>query len=251
MANKLFVGNLPPDCTAEDLRTVFNTYGTTTDIHLMAGKSSSGQSCAFVVYETAEAGETAILTLDNKYSIREGATPIQVKWANSQGTGGPPATQPAYVAPPGGGYAPTAPSYGAGYGAPSYGGGYTPPQSNAAAGYSASYSTPSYGAPSYGQYPPATGGAQGGGSKLFVGNLPTDIQEEAIKMVFSTYGNVTNIHIMAGKSKSGQSCAFVEYSSPMEAETAILTLHEKYEIRPGAGNILVKHATNSSRPRPY
>merc|ERR1712216_1101791 len=132
-------------------------------------------------------------------------------------------------------------------------GGYA--SSPSAPQYGANYSTPSYGAPSYGQYPPSTGAAPGGGGgggvKLFVGNLPTDIQQDAIKMVFGTYGNVTNIHIMAGKSKSGQSCAFVEYSTPIEAETAILTLHEKYEIRPGAGNILVKYASNSSRPRPY
>ncbi|CAE7227081.1 unnamed protein product [Symbiodinium natans] len=56
---------------------------------------------------------------------------------------------------------------------------------------------------------------------------------------------------MAGKSKSGQSCAFVEYSNTTEAETAVLTLHEKYEIRPGDGHILVKFAqSGSSRPGP-
>ena len=60
---------------------------------------------------------------------------------------------------------------------------------------------------------------------------------------------------MSGKSKSGQNCAFVEYELPDEAsqqhlrrlnlaanlaliqsckaETAIQTLHEKYEIKPG------------------
>jgi len=72
-------------------------------------------------------------------------------------------------------------------------------------------------------------------------------------MVFSHYGTVTNTHIMQGKSKSGQACAFVEYSTPLEAETAVLTLHEKYEIRPGDGVIIVKHANNNSqnRPAPY
>merc|ERR1719356_504183 len=89
-------------------------------------------------------------------------------------------------------------------------------------------------------------------SKLFVGNLPADIQQEALMMVFGHYGSVTNVHIMQGKSRSGQACAFIEYSKPVEAETAILTLHEKYEIRPGEGNIWVKHANQSGpRSNPY
>lgn len=89
-------------------------------------------------------------------------------------------------------------------------------------------------------------------AKLFVGNLPPDITPEVLTQVFGTYGNVVNVHVMAGKSKSGQSCAFVEYSNTTEAETAVLTLHEKYEIRPGDGHILVKFAqSGSSRPGPY
>merc|ERR1712129_330731 len=88
-------------------------------------------------------------------------------------------------------------------------------------------------------------------TKLFVGNLPTDIQQEAIRMVFAHYGNVTNIHIMQGKSRSGQACAFVEYATALEAETAILTLHEKYEIRPGEGAIMVKYANSPPRTSPY
>jgi RNA recognition motif-containing protein len=251
MAHKLFVGNLPSDVTQEDLKTVFNTYGTTTDVHIMSGKSSSGQICAFVVYETFEAGEVAIASLDSKYCIREDSTsPIQVKWAKPPGAA--PAPQQTY--PPVGGYQPlqTAPlQYSA----------FAPP-------VTANYGIPDYGIPAVGGYG-AFGGAMmaataaptgligtspalgGGTSKLFVGNLPTDIQQDAIKMVFGTYGTVTNVHIMAGKAKSGQSCAFVEYSSPIEAETAILTLHEKYEIRPGAGNLIVKYSNNSARPRPY
>ncbi|CAE8685690.1 unnamed protein product [Polarella glacialis] len=89
-------------------------------------------------------------------------------------------------------------------------------------------------------------------TRLFVGNLPPEITTEALDYVFKSYGSVVKTHIMAGKSKSGQSCAFIEYSAANEAETAMLTLHEKYEIKPGAGPILVKRA-NSDGPRngPY
>jgi len=104
-------------------------------------------------------------------------------------------------------------------------------------------------------------GGKGGGSskagnwdvsdtKLFVGNLPEDVTDDALKYVFGTYGVVQNVHIMLGKSKTGNACAFVELSSPGEAETAILTLHDKYEIKPGYGKILVKKA-NSGRQQPY
>lgn len=34
--------------------------------------------------------------------------------------------------------------------------------------------------------------------KLFVGNLPADISEEDMRTVFSTYGMVTDVHIMTG-----------------------------------------------------
>lgn len=91
------------------------------------------------------------------------------------------------------------------------------------------------------------GGCGGGGSpgptpKLFVGNLPIDIGNEALEYVFNSYGKVQKVHIMAGKSNSGQSCAFVEYSTSQEADVAIQTLNDKYEIKPGAGMIMVKRA---------
>merc|ERR1719446_1805653 len=77
--------------------------------------------------------------------------------------------------------------------------------------------------------------------KLFVGDLPGDIAREALFAVFSTYGTVTDVHLMTGKSRSGAACALVEYSNSLEAQTAINTLHQKYEIRPGSGMITVRH----------
>lgn len=249
--HKLFVGNLPVDCTQEELQIVFSTYGNPTDIHIMTGKSNSGQSCAFIVYDTYEGAETAIATLDGVYNIREdGSTPLSVKWAK-----------------PPGGAAPAGGSYQQARYAPAYSG-YS---QGSAIGAPVVYAAPVYAAPVRQPYvvqpvvggipppPPPTLPAGHQTAKVFVGNLPQDIQQDAVKMVFGTYGTVTNVHIMSGKSKSGQSCAFVEYTTPLEAETAILTLSEKYEIRPGEGPITVKYATNQQshsnqapgRARPY
>merc|ERR1719203_1139315 len=88
-------------------------------------------------------------------------------------------------------------------------------------------------------------------TKLFVGNLPDDVSEDALQYVFGTYGKVEHVHIMTGKSKTGNACAFVEFAAAGDAETAILTLHDKYEIKPGAGPILVKKANQgNSRAKP-
>lgn len=285
---KIFCGSLPSDCTQEDLMTVFSTYGTPTDIHLMAGKSTSGQCCAFIVYDSHDAAESAIKSLDGIYSMREdGSGPVRVSWArpqNDRGGAPPPQRthtpaaqqvvghappqhhQPVLVAPPSQRYqqhhqpvviqprhvgppigALVAPAYHAGPPSGSGRSSSVPPWHEAGhggggGGYHGAVPPP----------PPPDPGIMKQKTKLFVGNLPSDIQEEAINIVFSHYGTVTNIYIMTGKAKSGQACAFVEYSAPIEAETAVLTLHEKYEIRQGDGPILVKYAQpGSSRARPY
>merc|ERR1711971_242319 len=49
------------------------------------------------------------------------------------------------------------------------------------------------------------------GTKLYVANLPDDIDQEAMDYVFRNYGPVADIHIMTGRSSSGQACAFVRY----------------------------------------
>lgn len=242
---KLFVGSVPNDVTQEEIQTVFGTYGNVSDIHIMAGKSTSGQSCAFVIFDSVDSANNAINSLNGIYSFRDdGTPPVSVSWARQGGSGGAPrvANTPMLV---GGvrngmgagqqGMSPYRPAgvqdHGGYYGGNDYGG----HSLTAAAG-------------GYQQPPPAATPK----TKLFVGNLPTDIQAETLRMVFSHYGNVTNIHVMQGRAKSGQSCAFVEYSTALEAETAILTLHEKYEIRPGEGSIIVKNANNSGpRTAPY
>lgn len=95
-------------------------------------------------------------------------------------------------------------------------------------------------------------GGDGADTKLFVGNLPDDVSEEALQYVFGTYGKVSQVHIMTGKSRTGNACAFVEFVTASDAETAILTLNDKYEIKPGCGPILVKKANSgNARSKPY
>jgi len=225
--HKLFVGSLPQEISIDELTVVFNTYGSTSDIHIMQGKATSGQGCAFVVYDSADAAQSAVNALNGVYSFREdGSPPISVSWARQGGGGDKGGGKGGFgaVAPPS-----SLMGGGGGWGG-SFGG---QPQLAHAVGGLGGYNPP-----------PPPSAPVSGTNKLFVGNLPQDIQQEAIRMVFGHYGTVTNVHVMNGKSKSGQSCAFVEYTAPLEAETAVLTLHEKYEIRPGEGAILVKYANS-------
>ncbi|CAE7262313.1 BRN1 [Symbiodinium natans] len=264
--NKLFVGSLPPDITKEEIEFVFKTYGAVTDVHVIAGdrnRSQTGQACAFVMYESREAAETAIQALNSVYKIREDApNAIQVNWARSGNKG-----KDGGKGGGGGGWSNN--GYGKGDGG-NYGGcgGYDGGCGGGFGGCGMQQgglgeSWDSWGKGGGGGGGGCWGGKGGGGgggwddgkggkggTRLFVGNLPPDVTDDQLQYVFKAYGNVLKTFIMSGKSKSGQNCAFVEYELSDEAETAIQTLHEKYEIKPGSGPIFVKRARNN-RPGPY
>lgn len=82
--------------------------------------------------------------------------------------------------------------------------------------------------------------------RLYVGNLPSDISEEALDYVFKTYGSVESIHIIKGrKVDADRICAIIVFNEADEAATAIRTLDKVYEIRLGQGPIEVRVANNS------
>mmetsp|Transcript_76690 Transcript_76690/g.237496 ORF Transcript_76690/g.237496 Transcript_76690/m.237496 type:complete len:375 (+) Transcript_76690:112-1236(+) len=72
-SRKLFVGKLPQDITEDEIRMIFNTYGRTTDVHLMSTHQQlPGQDrCAFVTYETEDAAKVAAQVLHGVYKFRE------------------------------------------------------------------------------------------------------------------------------------------------------------------------------------
>lgn len=335
---KLFVGKLPQDIHEDEIRMIFNTYGRTTDVHLMnQSQQQPGQDrCAFVTYETPEAAKVAMQVLNGVYKFREDADePINVGIAFRRGKGsgkgddrrsfggsterggrdgkGIPGSgydrggydrgghdrgaldrsydrgldRGAYDrggskggcydrstnkgggsyergssydrgSVKGGGYDRGGGGFDRGYDRGSdrgFGGGYDrslPPR-----GYDR---LPERGSLRDGRSDIGKGSRKGStGTKLYVGNLPSDITREAIDMVFSTYGRVLDIHIMNARAKNGQSCCFVIYATSAEAKTAISAMQQGYEIRPGEGNIFVKYADEkggekgggSDRFRPY
>jgi RNA recognition motif-containing protein len=259
---KLFVGNLPSDITNEELQYVFSNYGTVSKLHIMdSARSKSGQACAFVSYSTPEAAAIAVRTLNNVYKIRVDA-PEAITVSVAKGSGQPegsaiaaalvaaavaPTVNTVGLQPPGGVFSVGTefPTAGLALGQATLGleaAVAAAAQQSAALQLAASQIPlvipglqPAFALPTLA---PSSGPTQQ--CKLFVGDLPSDITREALIAVFSTYGAVTDVHLMTGKSRSGAACALIEYSNITEAQTAINTLHQKYEIRPGAGMITVR-----------
>ena len=80
-------------------------------------------------------------------------------------------------------------------------------------------------------------------AKLYVGNLPADITEEALKELFSPYGTLREIHVMQGRQKhTGQSCAMVVFASSKDAESCRCDSWSDYEFTKGDGPLIVKYA---------
>ena len=89
--------------------------------------------------------------------------------------------------------------------------------------------------------------------KLFVGNMPGDVTPEEIRSAFQKFGPIVEVYIMGGnRSRSGQSSAFVKFTSVDACNQAIQDMHMKGKIRSTDSDFLaVKFAKASpvSSPR--
>ena len=75
-------------------------------------------------------------------------------------------------------------------------------------------------------------------NKLFVGGAPPGTDEDTLKNIFEEHGEVEEVFLMRGGSRSGQACAFVRFVTPEGAIAAIQAIHGKY-IMPGCSDPLV------------
>jgi len=83
---KLFVGGLPPLVTEQEIRMVFGQLGTVKEVHIMQGRSQSGQACAFVVYPDVYSAQLAIRTLNKTtWHAAPDQPPIIVRAADKMG----------------------------------------------------------------------------------------------------------------------------------------------------------------------
>lgn len=78
-------------------------------------------------------------------------------------------------------------------------------------------------------------------NKLFVGGVPSCCGDKELRSLFSTYGEVQDVYILA--SKEGQrGCAFVRYATPQSCSMAIEALHGKYAMKAGELPLVVRYA---------
>lgn len=73
--------------------------------------------------------------------------------------------------------------------------------------------------------------------KLFVGQIPKDLLEEALNPYFEEFGSIKELTIIRDSNNVSKGCAFVSYFELDAAERAIASLHEKVKL-PNAFNPL-------------
>ncbi len=63
--------------------------------------------------------------------------------------------------------------------------------------------------------------------RIYVGNLPYSVDDEALRAMFSTYGEVTDFHVIINR-ETGRSkgFGFVEMADEKAADEAIKALHD-------------------------
>ncbi|CAJ1027217.1 RNA recognition motif (RRM, RBD, or RNP domain)/RNA recognition motif (RRM, RBD, or RNP domain), putative [Leishmania guyanensis] len=81
-AAKLFVGQLPFECTEERLRNLFSAYGNVEHIHILRDNSNRSRGAAFITLSTVQEADTAIFTLHNRYRMLTNRA-IQVSYAKN------------------------------------------------------------------------------------------------------------------------------------------------------------------------
>ena len=88
---KLFVGGLPSSFGEEELRQLFSPHGVVREAVMLASKSTSGQRCGFVWFQTRTAQEmaaAAIATLSDRHCPPGVDKPIQVSVAKNSAAAG-------------------------------------------------------------------------------------------------------------------------------------------------------------------
>src|SRR4051812_29449925 len=79
---KLFVGQLPFECTEHRLFELFSAYGKVEAVHIMRDQRGASKGAAFITYSTVEEADTAIFTLHNRYRMLTNRA-VQVSYAKN------------------------------------------------------------------------------------------------------------------------------------------------------------------------
>jgi len=79
-------------------------------------------------------------------------------------------------------------------------------------------------------------------NKLFVGGCPPGSSEEELRQVFEKHGQVEEVFIMRGGSRSGMACAFIRFATQAMAQAAINAIHGQITLPSTAEPLVVRWA---------
>lgn len=83
--------------------------------------------------------------------------------------------------------------------------------------------------------------------KLFIGQVPRDMDEDALRPIFEAFGPIVELSVIREKTNgTHRGCAFLTYATRAAADVAVVELHNKHKL-PNAQNALqVKPAEGKS-----
>lgn len=85
------------------------------------------------------------------------------------------------------------------------------------------------------------------GCKVFVGQVPAGTPEDKLRTIFSEYGTVADVFLLRDRRTSTfKGCAFVTFSSPEEAQSAIVGVEAAQITLDGAKRSLIVHPAGPS-----
>ena len=85
------------------------------------------------------------------------------------------------------------------------------------------------------------------GGKLYVGNLPAEINEEALYDLFGPYGRLIEVHVMGCRQKgTRRSCAFIVFASSDCAEWCLMEM-SGYVLQAGDGPLTIRYADHQQQ----
>lgn len=224
----LWVGDLPAECSNDDLLYGFAEYGLL-NASVSSRLAASGARSGFVRFGSSHQAQAA-LNAAHGGMIAVGGQPVVCQWARQNSFSGATSdhiqSQPQHqaFAPPGGGFNMAPPARGKGYskGYPVQGYAPVPP---------ARYAPPVRPGWQVGPLPTAWGEDI---ATLWLGNLPEGTTMEEIASVFSETGTVLVASVSSKPSALGSFSGFVRLSNRSEAEFALASVTE--------GSILVQGA---------
>jgi len=81
---KLFVGQVPFSASEEDLRAIFEQFGSIVEVALVRQKDRSSKGCGFVRFQDRQGADKAIQALHGRHTMQGGHSPLTVRFADSE-----------------------------------------------------------------------------------------------------------------------------------------------------------------------